>query len=121
MNIVFWNGWTIGRFDASISWQALNNAKKFASQVAGLDRMASHDLFSHTLPLGWNSLASAKGVKAEGLLRMALEQISKAKPGSANKWARDVIRGVLGDVSGGAVPEDCVHQVLLKEARAFLG
>ena len=52
---------------------------------------------------------------------MALEQISKAKSGSANKWARDVIRGVLGDVSGGALPEDCVHQVRLKEARAFIG
>ena len=99
--------------------QAVDQTKDFATD-RGDSNFRNHDLFKNYLPIAEKFLKKGLAFKCEGLLIVALCQLKDASAGT-QKWAKDIIRGQLGEMCGGQVDEDLVHKVLADSARATIG
>lgn len=94
--------------------------QRFGNQVAGIDKLQKLDLLTNDLPLGLKDLKAAKALKCEGLLVMGLDSI-RAGDSNTVKWAKDILRTQLGEITSGVFEESDVHPGLLEAARAAIG
>ena len=106
---------------SKLSLQAIKAAREFQKQTKVLEIMKHRDAWT-VLNGSERMLAYGQTLKAEGMLCTTLAQAKK--PGATSavlKWAKEVVRDVLGEVASNAVMEEHVHPVLLLESRNLIG
>ena len=99
--------------------QAIKAARDFQKQTKVLEIMKHRDAWTE-LNASEKMMGFGQTLKAEGILCTTLAQVKPGASTSTVKWAKDVVRDVLGEIASNSLLEENVHPVLLSESRKLI-
>ena len=99
--------------------QAIKAARDFQKQTKAIEIMKHRDAWAE-LNFAEKMMGHGQTLKAEGMLCTTLAQLKPGATAATVKWAKEVVRDVLGEIASNSLMEENVHPVLLSESRKLI-